>query len=406
MDSNTNEIPNNNNNNDQLLLLLHPPPPPPTTNNNYYFYLTSTGDRRGPTSLTAMKALSRINEILPETLCWTTGLENWIPYQELINNIIYHHDEPILTATTTTTTESSSNITTQQPTSKKQSHNTSIYVSNLPPNISKSDLVQYFSKCGLFKKDLLTLEEKIKIYVDDEGNPKGDALITFLNPASVELAIQLLDDTEIKPGYKIHVEEPNFQSSNTTTSSSSNNNTNTTKRIKTDKEKIDKVVKVRKMQERLALGWSDGIGPTKETALCIVVLKNLFDPNELAKLGEQGVKELEQDIAAGLEDCKGEIKKVTVFTKHVDGVCLVRFVDPVDAEECVRIMRGRWFDGRKIDAALWDGITQYAPAVTSDDVEERKQKEQQRLDEFADWIESGDTVQENDEITTVISGSQ
>ena len=41
---------------------------------------------------------------------------------------------------------------------------------------------------------------RIKLYTDDNGNFKGDALIVFFRGESVELAIQLLDDTELRLG--------------------------------------------------------------------------------------------------------------------------------------------------------------------------------------------------------------
>ena len=62
---------------------------------------------------------------------------------------------------------------------------------------------------------------------------------------------------------------------------------------------------------------------------------------------------------------------------------LVRFTDPVHAEECVRVMRGRWFDGRRIDAHLWDGITSYA----SNDREAEEKEQEERMDRFGDFLE-------------------
>jgi HIV Tat-specific factor 1 len=52
-------------------------------------------------------------------------------------------------------------------------------------------------------------EPKIKIYRDEEGQAKGDALVTYYRPESVSLAIQLLDGTELRlgSGKLINVEE-------------------------------------------------------------------------------------------------------------------------------------------------------------------------------------------------------
>jgi HIV Tat-specific factor 1 len=54
-------------------------------------------------------------------------------------------------------------------------------------------------------------ETKIRIYKDEEGVPKGDALVSYLRPESVNLAITLLDETEFRPGYKIKVTEAKFE---------------------------------------------------------------------------------------------------------------------------------------------------------------------------------------------------
>jgi hypothetical protein len=48
--------------------------------------------------------------------------------------------------------------------------------------------------------------KKIKLYRDEEGNVKGDGRCTYLRVESVNLAMQLLDDSEIKPGFPVKIE--------------------------------------------------------------------------------------------------------------------------------------------------------------------------------------------------------
>lgn len=117
---------------------------------------------------------------------------------------------------------------------------TSIYVTNLPLDITKEELEQYFSKCGIIMEDLMNgvyvwpffvyeLEQykltdfehlfsqtkggpRIKIYMDPTSSkPKGDALITYFKPESVALAINLLDESEIRPKKTISVTKAEFQ---------------------------------------------------------------------------------------------------------------------------------------------------------------------------------------------------
>lgn len=49
-------------------------------------------------------------------------------------------------------------------------------------------------------EDIVTGEPKIKLYKDESGTLKGDALITFFKEESVPLAINLLDDAEFRLG--------------------------------------------------------------------------------------------------------------------------------------------------------------------------------------------------------------
>ena len=57
--------------------------------------------------------------------------------------------------------------------------------------------------------------------------------------------------------------------------------------------------------------------------------------------------------------------------------------DVIDA--CVAAMRGRWFGGKRIDASLWDGVTNYAKAGVRDDETEAEQNA--RLEKFAADLE-------------------
>jgi HIV Tat-specific factor 1 len=41
---------------------------------------------------------------------------------------------------------------------------------------------------------------RIKMYADDQGNFKGDALILYFRPESVDIAIQMLDESDFRLG--------------------------------------------------------------------------------------------------------------------------------------------------------------------------------------------------------------
>ena len=43
------------------------------------------------------------------------------------------------------------------------------------------------------------------MYKDESGRLKGDARIGYVKPESVELAIQMMDNSEFSPGHQITV---------------------------------------------------------------------------------------------------------------------------------------------------------------------------------------------------------
>ena len=64
---------------------------------------------------------------------------------------------------------------------------------------------------GLLKTDPESGSARIKRYLDDRGQPKGDALLTFLKPESVALAVTLRDGYEIVPGATLSVSAAKFE---------------------------------------------------------------------------------------------------------------------------------------------------------------------------------------------------
>lgn len=65
-----------------------------------------------------------------------------------------------------------------------------------------------FKKYGIIEEDIRTDLPKIKMYADDQGSFKGEAKVIYFKPQSVNLAITMLDGTDLrKPGDgDLHVE--------------------------------------------------------------------------------------------------------------------------------------------------------------------------------------------------------
>lgn len=97
----------------------------------------------------------------------------------------------------------------------RERKNTAIYITNLPSNIDEEEVNTVFSRCGVIAEEIDRGKPRIKLYTDDQGSFKGDALIVYFRPESVDLAIQMLDDTDFRlgqsaPGGKMKVVAADF----------------------------------------------------------------------------------------------------------------------------------------------------------------------------------------------------
>ena len=85
----------------------------------------------------------------------------------------------------------------KQPPQPKQ--NTAVYVTGLPTDATVDEVHDLFSrKGGVIAEEIDSGAPRIKMYTDAEGTFKGDALIVFFKPQSVEMAVMLLDDTDFR----------------------------------------------------------------------------------------------------------------------------------------------------------------------------------------------------------------
>ena len=85
---------------------------------------------------------------------------------------------------------------------KKERRNNAVYVTSLPEDVDVDELRQVFSRYGVIAESLDGDAPRIKLYNDETGKFKGDALIVYFRPESVALAINMLDDTDFRLGQK------------------------------------------------------------------------------------------------------------------------------------------------------------------------------------------------------------
>ncbi|XP_030601906.1 17S U2 SnRNP complex component HTATSF1 [Archocentrus centrarchus] len=254
-----------------------------------------------------------------------------------------------------------------------ESKNTNIYVSGLPPDITSEEFVELMSKCGIVMRDPITEEYKVKLYKDKEGNLKGDGLCCYLKKESVELAIRLIDESEVR-GYKLHVEAARFELKGQYDASK--------------KKKKNKDYKKKLQQQQKQLDWRpEKKGEVRKRHEKVVIIRNMFHPSDFEE-DPLVLNEYREDLRTECEKF-GEVKKVILFDRHPDGVASVAFKEPDQADACILSFNGRWFGGRQLSAQLWDGTTDYQ-------VEETTREREERLKGWSQFLEGGGGDQQKD----------
>ncbi|KAF4323158.1 hypothetical protein BBO99_00003416 [Phytophthora kernoviae] len=255
---------------------------------------------------------------------------------------------------------------------KKKKSNTWVYVNGLPLDISVQEVHDHFAKCGVIQSDIATGEARIKLYQNKEaGGLNGDGSVCYMKEASVDLAVQLLDKSQIRPEWPIDVSPAVFAQKGQ-------------EFVKRKKPKIDTRAKIKMFEKAKALSWNEG-EVSEPAGLRIVVVKHMFTPSEIED--ETYEKELQEDIHT---ECSkiGEISKTTLFPKREDGVVVIKFASSGSAARCVEVMNGRFFAGRKLECGFWDG-TNYTH-------HESKNEEKERADKFKEWLEEGSSSSESE----------
>lgn len=241
-------------------------------------------------------------------------------------------------------------------------------------------------KGGVIAEEIDSGAPRIKMYAGDDGEFKGDALIVFFKPQSVEMAIMLLDDTDfrITPSgtregrirvqeadstyKKVQYDQENAAGGNGT--SGQVQRSEPKKPRTNDRQKIIK--KTQKMDAKLA-DWSDDESPaampnTNAKRDKIVVLAHMFTLQELEE-DPAALLEIKEDIR---DECSklGAVTSVVLFDQEEDGIVKVKFKDSESAMACINMMHGRSFDGRTVQAYLSTGKEKFKKSKAEEGDEE------------------------------------
>lgn len=184
--------------------------------------------------------------------------------------------------------------------------NKSVFISNLP-QISPTVLQQYFEKYGAIAVDKGN-SPRVKLYYENDKF-KGEALIIYENASSVDLAIQMMNKTQISNN-TITVEEATFEESKT----------------------------------------ADDI--KNKFYSKILVMENMFRSQELDDLLE---KDIHQDIVEECETHKiDDLVKVSFFKK--DQVVTAKFRSAELVEKLIQKFDKRYYDGLILNVHVFTGV--------------------------------------------------
>ncbi|GFV55024.1 HIV Tat-specific factor 1 [Trichonephila clavipes] len=177
-------------------------------------------------------------------------------------------------------------------------HNTNVYVTGLPLDITEDEFVELMQKCGLVMKDPVTMKYKVKLYREN-GLLKGDGLCTYIKIESVTLALDILDGYMYK-GKMLHVERAKFQLKGQYDPSK-----------KPKKLKAKEKEKLKKKQERLFEWGFDKLRGMRSKRESTVIIKHMFEPKEFDEDATL-LSDLQSDIREECSKC-GEVKKVVIY---------------------------------------------------------------------------------------------
>lgn len=83
-------------------------------------------------------------------------------------------------------------------------------------------------------------------------------------------------------------------------------------------------------------------------------------------------EEIELELKREIEGTIGPIEKMHFFRENPNGVVKLKFKSALHADECTKMMDGRFFDGRQLKCFFWDGKTDYRKAKESVEDEEKR----------------------------------
>ncbi|KER22509.1 hypothetical protein T265_09428 [Opisthorchis viverrini] len=262
--------------------------------------------------------------------------------------------------------------------------NTHVYVTGLPVDITEPDFFELMSKYGVIMNEPFTDRPRIKLYLDEEGKPKGDGRCCYVKVESVDLAMKLLEGMEYSPGHVLHVERAKFTPKGQFDPKK--------RRRLTLKEKK----KLKEQQESLFRWGIDTSKFVRSKKERVLVLKNAFVETDFVT--DVTLIPLVRDrLRAQCAKC-GVVKKIVVHDTNPLGVVTVTFNTPEEADTALGFLNKALFNYpgpggvRQLQVERWDGRTNYS----------LKEDESEEINRIHKWEEFLGGDQSSDEETPAV----
>jgi HIV Tat-specific factor 1 len=245
-----------------------------------------------------------------------------------------------------------------------------VYVSGLPPAVDVSEVHKFFGKVGMLDLDPETLQPKMKLYKNSDGTLKGDASLCYARSESVDLALQVLDESPWDEHHTIRVERAKFEAK----SSQDDTKGGGKRQRKTISQAQRKVARLALLQAA-----DEGFGGRLaggRKGLLIVVVKHMLD----------GIPEAdwESTIQSYCQKLEVIVEKITCISKTK--VVILKFKEPTAASQAVEAWNGKVNpknQGTNMVALYWDGVTDY----TNSHEEHNPEEEAKRHEDFGKWLD-------------------
>ncbi len=296
--------------------------------------------------------------------------------------------------------------------------NTAIYISDLPLDTNPEELASFARTVGLLQLGDDGLP-RVKLYTYDDGSLKGDGLVYFLQVESVDLAISLLDESQYREGYTVHVSEANFsaatsqsqahsqsqsQSQGTTSIASKSKNKNKSNQIDQAAQKQRKFYQLAQQQ---ALSWDEGHSTNQSKGLKVLILRNTYTMELVDAYPEGAIAfyhNLEQYIYQKCCQICGSsgIHRVKVFQDNLYGPVLLRLKTPGAAQYCLETLQNQpiEFPPKKIGIEnaevaeianreqLYFVVDYFSPTIAREITSGIADDEVKRQEQFGEWLDA------------------